>query len=280
MQKAYNLSKESDCKVALMIFDNEGIVSQYSSDSMETILTKYLKKEYSSKRLFTNQNIEMAMGDQKLKSSNEATTSSNHADLVYKNIGPPSKEATRRDQASSVDVAKIIAQREKQQQADALNRLNKELSNLKINDQRSVDNARLNSLNSIVYHIACMTDEPVEFYNRYLTYYGLLTQHVYQQEQLLLANANHNNQNNGPVDNIRSTHLEKPVNSTDPKEPEIPAAESKEEAKSEQVEAEEDAADETEDTSEDSSEDSSEYSEFAYDLDSFEDDFYFVNKKE
>ena len=252
MKQAYHLSKESDCNVALMIFDKEGVVSQYSSDCMETILTKYLKKEYVSKRLFTNHNIEMAMNESKLEDANEVASSSTVNQTDYENQTD--------DQCYKKYLRKQKEMNErKRQQADVLNHLNSQLNNLQINDM-SADNARLNSLNNIVLNIARMTDDPQQFYDRYLAYYSLLTQHVYQQEQqLLLANAkpNQNIQNDQQTNSALPSVSE---NATDGSE----KNHSKFESEKEKIENEEEASEDT----------------YTYDSSSSsEDDFCFVNEE-
>ena len=212
MQQAYHLAKQFDCQVALIIFDKEDIVSQYSSDCMKTILTKCLKKEYRSKRQFTNHNIEMAMGEPKPEPSNETDPSFRETQTV---CGKPllSADVLRKSESTSSlpststpEDTKTIEQ-QKQQHVEALDLLNKQLNSLKINDVWT-DKMRLDSM---VYKIACMTGRPIEFYHRYLTYYDFLTQQVYGQR--ILANAN-NNENNVQSDSAGSAVSEKAADSS------------------------------------------------------------------
>lgn len=199
MKQAYQISKESDCKVALMILDKEDVLSQYSSDCMEAVLTKYLKHEYSSKRHFTNHNIEMAMNCPEAEGASEAASSPNgnstgeHPSTSQTGEQASFVQTLRKHRESSsltsddAKAAELQRQQQQQQLEDAVNQLN----NLKLSDKPN--NANL--MNSVVHKIAAMTDNPIEFWNRYLVYYGLLM-HVYQLDQL---SANPSQNPNDPV---------------------------------------------------------------------------------
>lgn len=215
MKQAYQLSKESDCKVALIILDKENVLSQYSTDCMESILTKYLKHEYSSKRHFTNHNIELAMSQPKSAASEAASTNSptgEHPANASQASSVQTREPTLREpsltpEAIAAGKAAELQRLQQQQMEDAVNQLN----NLKLGDKPN--NAHL--MNSVVHKIASMTDNPIEFWNRYLVYYGLLM-HVYQLDQISANPGQNPVDPANPISQTNPTTQMNPTNQTNP----------------------------------------------------------------